>query len=211
MNQKTNIKFGEVNNLSDARYAAGCGAGFLGFNFNPENPKYLDPEKFKEIAGWVEGPILVAEWDDQPVDYILDQTEELCLEYIQLNKVNPMCSVELQSFQIIQNFYMDGCETIQDIIAHVDAVQKCTKYFLLSFRDANRQELFLTNPHNEIMLTEFCRDYPVILNFQWNKNNLLPIIEKYNPFGVNLIGSSEERTGVKDFDFLNDMVELLEM
>ena len=211
MSLRTNVKFGEVNNLSDARYAAGTGASFVGFNFNPENPQYIDTEKFKEIAGWLDGPALVAQWDDQPIDYILEETTDLGIEIIQFNKIDANASKEAESFFIIQNISLDGCNSITDIIASVDSVQKYTRYFELSFGQQNLQDLFLSNKHNEILLTEFCRDYPVFLNFKFTPENILPILEKYNPFGINLSGGSEIKTGIKDFDSLNDIVDLLEI
>jgi phosphoribosylanthranilate isomerase len=210
MHLKTNIKLGEVNNLADARFGAGIGAGFVGFNFNPESARYIDPEKFKEIAGWLDGPTMVAEWDDQPVEHIQQETDAIGLEYIQLNKFDVTCARALKGFNIIQNIYLDGCHSISEVIGKVDAVQACAKYFMLSFESEEIQNEFLGKHYNEVLLIEFCRDYPVLFNFKFNKDNLLGIIEKYHPFGINLPGGTEEKTGLKDFEGLNGLVELLE-
>ncbi len=211
MNTKVNIKFGAVNNLSDARYAAGCGASFLGFNFNPEHPQYLDTEKFKEIAGWIDGPMMVAEWDDLPASYIRSETESLGLDYIQLNAFNQELSEALSHFTLIQNFDLDHCKHFNEIILMVDAVQKHTKYYLLSFTDYDKQLSFLNDPHAKLLLIEFCRSYPVIFNFVWTSKNVLSTLEEFHPFGINISGSAEERPGVKDFADLNSIIDLLEI
>lgn len=210
MSLLTNVKLGEVNNLTDARFASGIGAKFISFNFNPEHPQYIDSEKLKEIAGWLQGPHLVGEWDNQGPEEIQHLSDELHLEYAQLNRFDVTCAQALKNLIIIQNIYLDNCATISEIISQVDGVRGCVKYFMLTFNNKAAQEKFLAAPANHLLLTEFCRDYPVFFNFQFNKENLLPIIEKYKPFGINLRGSSEIKPGFKDFDEMNELVELLE-
>jgi len=52
---------GNITNLSDARYFAGMGVQWLGFQIDPNQTSYLNPQKFREIVGWVTGPALVLE------------------------------------------------------------------------------------------------------------------------------------------------------
>ena len=58
---KTFVKVGSISNLSDARYCAGMGADMLGFNAIEGKDHYLSPKQFQEIRGWVTGPLVVAE------------------------------------------------------------------------------------------------------------------------------------------------------
>ncbi len=58
---KTFVKVGNITNLSDARYCAGMGADMLGFNAIEGKDHYLSPKQFQEIRGWVTGPLVVAE------------------------------------------------------------------------------------------------------------------------------------------------------
>ncbi len=58
---KTFVKVGSITNLSDARYCAGMGADMLGFNAVEGKDHYLSPKQFQEIRGWVTGPLVVAE------------------------------------------------------------------------------------------------------------------------------------------------------
>jgi len=58
---KTLVKVGSLTNLSDARYCAGMDVQMLGFQAIPELPGHITPARFQEIRGWVSGPSIVAE------------------------------------------------------------------------------------------------------------------------------------------------------
>jgi len=207
---KINIKIGNITNLSDARYAAGIGAGFAGFCLDKNKEGYLTAAKAKEITGWMEGPCLVGEWDECEPNEIAETILEAGIDYVQLNAFNPDIIKALQRVSIIQNIYIDDYAHTGDIIKAIDSVQYGVNHFMLSFRDNAKQDNYLSSHPHKLMLTEFCRDYPVWLNFDFTVGNILPLIEEFKPFGINLNGSPEDRTGEKDFDYLNSIVELLE-
>src|SRR5688572_21326360 len=102
MNLKTNVKLGEVTNLSDARFAAGRGAQFVGFVLSPNHQNYLAPEKVQEIAGWVDGPSLVGEWTTGLPDVIADTHQRLQLDYVQLNRYDPELAKAVSEIGLIQ-------------------------------------------------------------------------------------------------------------
>ncbi|HEY1047282.1 MAG TPA: hypothetical protein VGF79_12630 [Bacteroidia bacterium] len=84
MNYPFILKFSSIQNLSDARYAAGMWADFIGFNFDPGTESYLDPNKAKEIIGWVSGPVFVGEFGQQPPEWIEDFVASFQLKTIQI-------------------------------------------------------------------------------------------------------------------------------
>lgn len=84
MNRTFIIKFSCINNLSDARFAAGSWADLVGFNFDPNHPQYIDPNKAKEIIQWLSGVKIVAEFAHQPVSWIQDITQLLNIQTIQI-------------------------------------------------------------------------------------------------------------------------------
>jgi phosphoribosylanthranilate isomerase len=57
----TKVKAGSVSSLSDARYFAGMGVDWLGFDVDPDSPHYVSPELYQSMAGWVTGPKRVVE------------------------------------------------------------------------------------------------------------------------------------------------------
>jgi phosphoribosylanthranilate isomerase len=60
------VKICGVCTVEDARAAAAAGADFLGLNFHPESPRYLDPEHAREVAEAVPGAALVGVFVDAP-------------------------------------------------------------------------------------------------------------------------------------------------
>lgn len=84
MNYPFILKFSALSNLSDARYAAGFWADFIGFCFDPGSPDYIEPAKAKEIAAWVSGPMLTGEFTMQPPEWIRDFVTLLPLDAIQI-------------------------------------------------------------------------------------------------------------------------------
>ncbi len=210
MEHKINAKFGEINNLGDARYAAGVGAAFMGFNLSSSPPKYVEPEKMKEISGWAPGPALVTEWENEPANIIADTCKRLDIDYIQLNSFNPAVTSALKpDFCVIQNIDISAIEPPGKLIQQVNEVNGLAMYYMLSFKTLSDQEKFLSKPGNELLITDFCRDQPVLLNFHFNPSNILTLIEKFKPFGINLKGPSEIKPGFQDYGDMNELFELV--
>src|SRR6185503_523293 len=177
MDHKLNIKFGEINNLSDARYAAGMGAAFMGFNLSASHPKCVTVEKLKEISGWAPGPAIVTEWENESADVIADTCNRLNIEYVQLNSFNPEITAALKpEFCVIQNIDLNTESHIGELVNKVSEVNGLVMYYMLSFDNVKDQEMFLAKSGNTLFITDICRDQPVILNFQFNKSNILDLV-----------------------------------
>jgi phosphoribosylanthranilate isomerase len=58
------VKICGVCTVEDARAAAAAGADFLGLNFHPASPRYVDPERARELAAAVPGTALVGVFVD---------------------------------------------------------------------------------------------------------------------------------------------------
>lgn len=84
MNYPFILKISSVTNLSDARYAAGVWADYLGFCCDPSSLNYIDPNKIKEIKSWVNGPEIVLEFKSQPIEWIADFCNEIKPHAIQI-------------------------------------------------------------------------------------------------------------------------------
>jgi hypothetical protein len=78
------LKFSSISNLTDARYAAGAWADFVGFCFDPSSDHYIEPKCAKEIIAWINGPVVVAEFGNQPIEWIKDFVDALQLSVIEL-------------------------------------------------------------------------------------------------------------------------------
>lgn len=84
MNYPFLLKFSSITNLSDARYAAGMWADFIGFNFDPSSDNYIEPSKAASISAWISGPAIVGEFGKQPLSWIQDFAQQLQLQVVQI-------------------------------------------------------------------------------------------------------------------------------
>jgi phosphoribosylanthranilate isomerase len=54
-----------------------------------------------------------------------------------------------------------------------------------------------------------CQSHQLIWGLQLNTGNVLNILSSFKPFGINLVGGTEEKAGMKDFVELNDLFDVL--
>lgn len=95
------IKFGAVTNLTDARYAAAAYAEWVGFCFDKNNPRYIQPAKAKEIIDWLSGPVMVAEIGDMMPEEFMPAMELMLIDTVQVHTAKAALAWEEAGFQVI--------------------------------------------------------------------------------------------------------------
>ncbi len=86
MMSKVLVKICGLTNLNDALDAVELGADFLGFNFYPDSPRYIRPEKAEEIFQEIPTNIpKVGVFVNEDVDRVLNLAIELDLDYLQFH------------------------------------------------------------------------------------------------------------------------------
>lgn len=63
MSLSVTVKVSNIKDLSNARYCAGMGVAYLGFN-----PNEISGEKAKEISNWITGVQTVLEYGNRPIN-----------------------------------------------------------------------------------------------------------------------------------------------
>jgi phosphoribosylanthranilate isomerase len=201
---KTLVKASEVNNLSDARYCAGMGVEMLGFCLDENHPKFIELARLREISVWVSGVKTVGEFAGDNVLNINYLSEQLNLDFIQLNHIiKPEQIKELKKPVILKlNFNPE----------HIDALSVELKKY------ASLVEFFLLESEQidsvaglEPILKEWCSQYKIILGFGIQKEMIEAILSKINPFGLEVIGGHEIKPGLKNFEELSEVLEALEV
>lgn len=196
----TKLKLGNVTNLSDARYAAAVGIEYIGFCFDPGSENYIVPIKAKEIIDWITGSNIVAEFGDQHFDEIKDISELLGVDIIELN--NSLLPDELPAFE-------------KPVIKKTDvsrfSQEQLQKELAAYHPYCDAFHLYASGQNNipAEKLVEICSSYNIIWGFAVENREVMNIIGHYKPFGINVSGGVEEKTGIKDFDELNELVETL--
>jgi phosphoribosylanthranilate isomerase len=79
------VKICGVRRLADARAAVDAGADFLGLNFHPPSPRYLEPEAAAELAAALPGVALVGVFVDAPRALVEDIAARVGLTALQFS------------------------------------------------------------------------------------------------------------------------------
>ncbi len=197
----SNIKISNVTNLSDARYAAAVGINYIGFCFDGDSPNYIAPIKAKEMIDWITGSHIVAEFGNQSLDEIKDISELLNVDAIELN--NRILPDELPALEkaIIKKIDL-SMYNLNQLNTELEAYKNsCDAFHLM-----NSQE-HLNYIESDLMTV--CANYKIIWGLPISNNSVLHIINTIKPFAINVSGGQEEKAGIKDFDELNDLLEVI--
>lgn len=197
----TKIKLGSVNNLSDARYAAAAGIDYIGFCFDPTQVQYIAPIKAKEIIDWITGSIVVGEFGNQSIQEILDISELLNIDVIEVEN----------------GCYPDELKILNKAIIKKLDIEQCSEAYLrnelqayASVADAFHFYVGSHNPNFDIThASKIAKDYRVIWGFDMQVSDIKNWVKNHQPFGINMTGGDEERPGIKDFDQIADILEQL--
>ena len=202
MNDQTvKIKLGNITNLSDARFAAAAGIEYMGFCFDTHNINYIPPVKAKQIIDWTSGCFVVAEFGNQAINEIMAITEMLNIDIVEINNnLLPTDLVEIDK-PIIKKLDISllNKETLTAELASFSA-------------KVDAFHLFASNENISIsteQLKEICANNKIIWGLNTTSKTIKSITETYHPYALNITGSDEEKTGVKDFDELNNVLEEL--
>ena len=202
---KTIVKVGEVTNLSDARYCAGMGVDTLGFSFESDHAKYVDPSTFVALSEWLSGVTYTAEF----TSYTSQQIEETLALYEPVQSIqttNPQLIPLLQKLETPLILQLDASEfdSLGSLADVLHQYQKDVAYFLLE----NSEDVAHLTVDDALQLSE---QYAILLGFGITKENVISIVDNSAIQGISLKGSEEIKPGYKDFDDLAEILELLEV
>ena len=198
---KTKVKVSSITNLTEARYYASAGAEWLGFSFDEKDPRYISPENAKEILEWIEGPKLVGEYGDIPKQEIMEIHSELDLS----GWVLPFSRKDLFNSQPLNGEKMLIIDQVltDDLKPALAAIAPDQLIILTdspSSDDKARTEY----------LIELGKDHKIILSVDPSKDDVLDLVGLVRPYGINIPGGEEDKTGMKKFDQVTSLFELLD-
>ena len=194
-----------INNSSDARYCAGMGVDILSFVLTEGQPGYLTPEALNDITGWVAGVQIAGEFYDSPAEEINQLADTCNLSQALLTSTYLADELTLIKIPVIQQLTINK-DTIEDeFVSYMALYKNQVSSFLITSDD-------FTSLDETIIpfLKDIASQFPVILGLGINKENILNVLEQVNPTGIALRGGQEIKPGLKSFDALADILELLE-
>ena len=193
------VKISNVTNLSDARYAAAVGIDYIGFCFDPASENYVAPIKAKEMIDWLSGSHIVGEFGNQSPEEIKDISELLNIDVVEVN--NRILPDELLHIGKAIIKKIDLAEYNDEQLKNeLQAYSSVCDAFHLFHSKSNHE------PHT---LVNLASTFQIIYGFEITPTSVKSVIDTYKPFAINVSGGIEEKVGIKDFDELSDLLEVI--
>lgn len=193
---KTFVKVSGINNLSDARYCSGMEVDQLGFSIQEGSTKYTDPDKFKEIKGWLSGVAYVGEIEADNTKDISDIVKGYDLDALQV--ANRQQVIEAQATGLPVILKTDVSMITLDLLA---SLKDKVSYFLI-------ESVYEGQVSPDIL--ELTNQYPIVLGYGFEANTV-EALTKSGIKGIALKGGDEISPGLRDFDEMMDILEALEI
>jgi phosphoribosylanthranilate isomerase len=209
---KTKIKASKVRNLTDARYFAAREVEWLGIPFGQYDPEAVSPALAKAIIEWVDGVKIVGEFDFASAEEILSLNESLWFDAVQVGMLTPKAEMaRLKGIALIKEVVLDSSTTLQQLAAHLADYASCADYFLLNLEKSgiSWEQIKAKKPFSSKALQGLCADYRILLDIPLSPQTLPDLLSEIQPFGLNLAGGEEEKTGFKSFDELDEILDVL--
>lgn len=204
---KLQLKANALTHLTDARYFASMEVDWLGFNLDSTDQNASDPLFVKSIREWVSGPTFIGEFNFSSVKEILSVSENLGLNAIQLGP--------LFNFNDLK-FIPDDYTVFAEIMVDVDIPSPDIQAFLNQYN--NKVNFYILNFSNlfkplsvqwKNALVNLCKVFPIFIHSNGNVNQIIDHILYFKPAGYCLSGGSEEKTGIKSFEEIDEIFEQL--
>lgn len=193
---KTFVKVSGINNLSDARYCSGMEVDQLGFSIQENSPNYTDPDKFKEIKGWLSGVAYVGEIEANNAKSIADIVNDYELDALQVASAKQVMEAQATGLPIIlkTDVSMITVDTLSDLKNKVS-------YFLI-------ESVYAGQVSPDIL--ELTTQFPMVLGYGFDAGSVEGLASS-GIKGIALKGGEEISPGLRDFDEMMDILEALEI
>jgi phosphoribosylanthranilate isomerase len=193
------IKAGRITNLTDARYFAAMEVDFIGFNLEEGSESYLEPMYMHAIREWIAGPRIVGEfWNSSPA-YIQEAAAFFQLDLVQA-PASPEIAALAGGLDVLA--WLPATLGAAFLRAQMETWQRQDQMFILDF---SGQSL----PADTALWAALCADYQCLLHLDAPPNQWSHFLDALNPAGFSLAGGEEERVGIKSFDDLDEIFDVL--
>ena len=178
--------------MEDAIAAADYGASAIGFIFYSKSPRYIPPEKAKEIVMKVGGRVsFVGVFVDKPLDYVHTVSDKVGLDFIQLhgNESPEYCDLiklpVLKVFRVDENF---DSEVINKYKVHAFLFDTYRKGAV-----GGTGKVF-----NWRLISNLETNTPIIISGGLNIDNIIDSIKVASPNSIDINSGIESAPGIKD-------------
>lgn len=211
---KITLKAGGVTHLTDARYFAARGVDWLGIPLGGGDPATtVDLVTAKALIEWVDGVRIVGEFPFATAEEILSVHRQLWFDAVQVGMFTPAEDIRrLEELTILQEVVPPAEGGLAWLEKYLTEQVAGPDYFLVDFQKAGLSWEGGAAPLRSAAdtLRDICRAHRVLLALDFHPGNLSEILSMVRPFGLQLQGGAEEKTGFKSFDELDGLLDLLD-
>ncbi|MEY4935838.1 MAG: hypothetical protein RIS64_2197 [Bacteroidota bacterium] len=205
------IKADGITNLTDARYFAAKEVEWLSFNFTEGAPDYLNPSIAKAIAAWVEGVQIVGKWSKLSVSEINEWAKLLNLNLVQIDDF--LISFQMQPLEVgvIKRFVVSSFENRASLRDEMQRLESFVVAFELDFETFSWNDLKQNQHWLQVQdLAKWSHDFKIIFKMNIQPAEIESFKSEIKPYGLTVCGGEEEQVGVKSFDELDAIFDILE-
>lgn len=208
MYRRTRIKMCGITNIEDAEEGIRAGVDALGFIFVENSPRYIEPEKAKEIVANLAPFVdLVGVFVDRENVEVQEIVDYCSLSYVQLH------GSESPEYCDVLGYASSPCKIIKAFRVGEKAVpadfqpyQEVVQGFLLDTYAAD-QAGGTGQPFDWQIISFLHLQRPVILAGGLTPENVAEAIRQVHPFAIDVNSGVELRPGLKDYDKLRLLLE----
>jgi phosphoribosylanthranilate isomerase len=188
------VKICGLTREEDALFAAECGAGFLGFIFVEDSPRFVDADHVAKVADAVRArsnpPKIVGVFRNASPERMRDVASRATLDLIQLHGTERDDDIRTLGIPVIKTLHVGAA--LPDTSAHANAS------WLLFDTYNDRLAGGMGKRFDWSLLTQFERAKPFFLSGGITPENAAIAISTVRPDAIDLASGVESSPGVKD-------------
>ncbi len=201
----THVKICGITNLDDALAAVEAGADLLGFVFFLRSPRYVEPERARDITAALQerehAPRLVGVFVNESLERVREIVAMAQLDIAQLHgdespeMVRALAASRISVVKALRP--RDAAEAGSLIARHRSTAGRHAPAFLVDAFDARRYGGTGVRADWPIA-AHIAREFPTLLAGGLNADNVAEALRAVRPWGVDVSSSVERAPGLKD-------------
>ena len=206
--RKPKVKICGITTLEDARFASGALADYLGFIFYEKSPRFIEPAKAGAIINWIEGPLKVGVFVNQPLDDVNEIAIRTGINLIQLHGDESPGYCDMINLPVIKTFHVTKDTMPEELEMEMATYMNVADYLLF---DTKIDGLYggTGQTFNWKILRDLEIDKPFFLSGGLNSKNITEAVRIVAPDVVDLSSGLEESPGLKDFDKIEHFFDVM--
>jgi phosphoribosylanthranilate isomerase len=194
------VKICGLKTLDEALFAIDAGADYLGFNFYPRSPRYIDPQKCAGItAGILERGYdanFVGVFVNEPVERIEAILDHCGLHLAQLSGDEPSRVLERLGERAFKALRARNAEHLRTVVRRYPLRKNAPAWLLDGYRAG---EFGGTGENADWKVAgEMAKKAAILLAGGLNPGNVARAIQQVRPWGVDVASGVESEPGKKD-------------